>query len=187
MNVDALYLQYADFVYRVCFRYTKTQEEAEDMTQEVFIKAGKNLEGFRGESQPSTWLYRMAIHGCIDHLRWKKRQSELSRSYLDEQVERNLASHGEAVAAKIDLERLLEPLSSGVRQVLFLHFAEGLDYEEVGKVLGLSSGAVANKILRFRERFGKNSRRQAGAFVRRFLRVSSMGIAFVETFFRGVS
>src|SRR5688572_29782769 len=79
-----LYEAYYQLVQRVCYRYTKNRDEADDLAQEVFLKVHGSFSGFEGHSQPSTWLYRVASNHCLDHLRWKKRQTDLLAGYGDD-------------------------------------------------------------------------------------------------------
>src|SRR4051812_42145414 len=79
-----LYERYFPLVHRICYRYTKNREEANDLAQEVFLKVHGNYRTFEGNSQPSTWLYRVATNHCLDHLRWKKRQNELLANFAED-------------------------------------------------------------------------------------------------------
>ena len=160
MNVrlKSLFEEYSRFVFLICKRYSANREEAEDLTQEVFLILGRKLDSYRGESRLSTWIYRVAINRCLDHIRLRKSQRRLEALYLDELVVRNLGS-GDPVQAKIDLEKILSFASESTRQILFLSFAEGLTYQEVGDVIGLEAATVAKTIQRFRQKFheGRNT------------------------------
>ena len=67
-----LYKKYGLKVQRLCLGYTGNQMEAEDLLQEVFVKVWQNLYKFRGDSQISTWIYRIAVNTCLYHLRSTK-------------------------------------------------------------------------------------------------------------------
>jgi RNA polymerase sigma-70 factor (ECF subfamily) len=153
-NLKRLFEEYSRFVFLICKRYSANREEAEDLTQEVFLILGRKLDRFRGESQLSTWIYRIAINRCLDHIRWRSAQRRLEAAYLDELVVRNLAS-GDPAQAKIDLEKILSYASDTTRQILFLSLAEGLTHQEVGEVIGMEAAAVAKTIQRFRQKFHK--------------------------------
>lgn len=148
-SLEDLYRSHLDMVFRICSRYTKDREEAEDLTQETFVLINRNLQRFRGDSKPGTWIYRIATNCCLDHLRKRKSQFRLNAEYLDSMVLRNLSPEGDRVLAKIDLDRILGHLRPGVRQILFLSLAEGLSYREVGEVTGVSREAVAKTVVRF--------------------------------------
>lgn len=148
-SLEDLYRSYLDMVFRICSRYTKDRDEAEDLTQETFILIDRNLRRFRGDSKPGTWIYRIATNCCLDHLRKRKSQSRLNADYLDSLVLRNLSPEGDRVLAKIDLDRILAHLRPGMRQILFLSLAEGLSYRDVSEVTGVSREAVAKIVVRF--------------------------------------
>jgi RNA polymerase sigma-70 factor, ECF subfamily len=148
-SLEELYRSHLDMVFRICSRYTKDRDEAEDLTQETFVLIDRNLRRFRGDSKPGTWIYRIATNCCLDFLRKRKNQSRLNADYLDTMVLRNLSPEGDRVLAKIDLDRILAHLRPGVRQILFLSLAEGLSYREVGEIAGVSREAVAKIVIRF--------------------------------------
>jgi RNA polymerase sigma-70 factor (ECF subfamily) len=148
-SLEELYRSHLDMVFRICARYTKDRDEAEDLTQETFLLIDRNLPRFRGDSKPDTWIYRIATNCCLDHLRKRKSRFRLNADYLDSMVLRNLSPEGDRVLAKIDLDRILAHLRPGVRHILFLSLAEGLSYREVSEVTGVSRDAVAKIVVRF--------------------------------------
>lgn len=147
--IDEIYSRYRDFVFRICSRYTRTRRDAEDLTQETFIKITLTLKGFRQESELSTWIYRVAVNSCLDHLRVLRRREKALEEHLDDLVVRNLDSGGDRILARIELDRILGKLSPTLRRSLFLTLAEGLSYAEAAKVLGLNASAVAKSVARF--------------------------------------
>jgi RNA polymerase sigma factor (sigma-70 family) len=151
--IDDLFRKYSPMVFRTCFRYTRNQEEAEDLTQEAFLKISRHIDGFREQSQLSTWIYRIAINCSLDHLRNKKRRDLLTGQYLDELVCKNLAGNGDAELARVDLERILGQTKPEVRQILFLTLAEGLSHQEAAEVMGKSKSAVSAVVSRFKRGF----------------------------------
>lgn len=140
-------------IFRICSRYCKDREEAEDLTQDAFVKIDKYLPSFRGDSELSTWIYRLTTNCCLDHLRKSKSRNALYVEYLDSVVVRNLNSGGDRVLAKVDLDRILRQFRPEVRQILFLTLAEGLSYREAGEVLSLSKDAVAKTVVRFIKKY----------------------------------
>jgi RNA polymerase sigma factor (sigma-70 family) len=152
-TLETIYRRHLDMIFRICSRYCKDREEAEDLTQDTFIKIDKHLPSFRGDSELGTWIYRLTTNCCLDHLRKRKSQHALYADYLDSLVVRNLNSSGDRVLAKIDLDRILGQYRPGVRQILFLTLAEGLSYREAGEVLSLSKDAVAKTVIRFLKKY----------------------------------
>src|SRR5499427_6284297 len=66
---DELMIRYERQIYRVCYRFVENREDAMDLAQEVFIKAFEHLAAFRRESSLKTWLYRIAMNHCINHVK----------------------------------------------------------------------------------------------------------------------
>jgi RNA polymerase sigma-70 factor (ECF subfamily) len=147
--LERIYLTYRDFVYRICVRYARDADDAEDMTQETFIKISGRLGEFRGDSELGTWIYRVAVNRCLDHLRRRRSEVRHLQTYLDGMVVRNLAPEGDQVLARLTLERILGKLRPMLRQTLFLTLAEGLSYAEAAEVLKISPAAVSKSVNRF--------------------------------------
>lgn len=73
MHFDELYHTYKNLVFNLCLGYLPNQEDAEDATQEIFVKVHGKLDSFRAASSPKTWLYRIAVNHCLDVLKSRKR------------------------------------------------------------------------------------------------------------------
>jgi len=144
-----LFNTYSDFVFRICMRYVKDRSEAEDLSQDIFLKINDKLREFRTESMVSTWIYRIAINCCIDHLRKIKRREQLTEEHCNPIVRLNIHADEDASLAAIDLSKIINPLKPQVRKILFLTLAEGLSYQEVSDVLEVSKAAVAKTVERF--------------------------------------
>jgi RNA polymerase sigma factor (sigma-70 family) len=153
-QLERIYVAYRDFVYRICSRYARNAAEAEDMTQETFIKIAGRLDGFRGESELGTWLYRVAVNRCLDALRRRRSEERHLQIYLDEIVIRNLAPDGDRILAKLTLDRILGKVRPRLRQTLFLTLAEGLTYSEAAAILKISPAAVSKSVSRYLKKFG---------------------------------
>lgn len=151
-GIEEIFKAYSAMVYRVCLRYVRDREEAEDLTQEVFLKVDRGLAAFKAGSAVSTWVYRIAINTCLDHLRVSKRRAELLQECaFDAAVLRNLSTGGDRELARIDLDRLLRNAKPEVREYLFLTQLEGLSYEQAAEVTGKSAVAIAQAVSRFRK------------------------------------
>ncbi|MDB5104836.1 MAG: polymerase subunit sigma-70 [Fibrobacteres bacterium] len=138
-------------VFRVCRRYIHDRDEAEDLTQETFLKIDRHLESFREDAQMSSWIYRIAVNTCLDHLRTRKRRASLAEEHFDPAVEANLTGAGDRELAKVDLDRILGEIKPEIRQILFLTLAEGLTHKEAGGVVGKSQEAIAKILSRFKK------------------------------------
>lgn len=148
-SMEAIFRTHAGMVYRICRRYVKSEEDAKDLTQDVFLKLHRKLESFQGQSTFSTWLYRVTVNICLDHIRARKDQNQVDVDDFDEIVAHNLSSAGNVELARIDLERILKEVHPKTRELLFLVLAEGLSYADAGEMVGMEKSAVAKQITRF--------------------------------------
>lgn len=144
-----LYKNYYTLVHRICFRYTKNRDEAEDLTQEVFLKVHANYASFEGNAQPSTWLYRVTVNHCLDYLRWRKRQGELMASFAEEMSDRQPQEAAADHPAKLLFRKLLEDLDEANKQVVMLRFEVGLTHEEIAEICGVSRVAITKRLAKF--------------------------------------
>lgn len=140
-------------VFAICFEVLRSRSDAEDATQETFIKLARGAAGFRGDAKLSTWLYRVARNVCTDHVRHDARRPATpvaDPGQLDDAPSEPDSSAGTAehlaVAAALDT---LDPLS---RRALVLVAVEGLTYAEAGEVIGLPVGTVKSRVSRARVR-----------------------------------
>jgi RNA polymerase sigma-70 factor (ECF subfamily) len=154
--------QYSKNVFRVAYNITGNQEDAEDVTQEAFLKALANLGGFQGGSRFYTWLTRITVNEALMKLR--KRRSDRTVS-LDEPVEgdekgfmpRDIEDWGdnpEQRYAKVELQgilsRAIDQLEPPYRIVFALRDMEHISTEETAELLGMSIPAVKSRLLRAR-------------------------------------
>lgn len=120
--------------------------EADDDTQEVFLRAWSRLTSFRGEAAFGTWLYRLALNLLLD--RSRGRAGGMDREAGELLAEPVTANRSSAVG--LDLEQALARLPRGARQVFVLHDVEGLDHMEVGERLGVTVGTSKSQLHRAR-------------------------------------
>jgi RNA polymerase sigma-70 factor, ECF subfamily len=146
-----LYTQYSEYVTRICFRYVKNQEDAEDLTQEIFIKLIDRLDSFQGDAQLSTWLYRVAANHCLDHLRWKKRQVQASEDSGMEWSEPSEDTYAIKSQSRI-VEKVMAESNPEDKQLIFLHFQAGLTHLEIAEIEGVSRVAITKRLAKAQER-----------------------------------
>lgn len=145
MRIEELYREYSSSVYRVCLRYTKVPDQAEDLMQEVFIKLHQNPKEFSTHKEYFAWTYRLAVNHCLDFLRVKKRRGELEELNL-------IPFHAQDERSDIEdenkrtVEQVLAKLDSQLSQILFLYYLEGLTFEEVSEVMGVSRALIHKKL-----------------------------------------
>jgi RNA polymerase sigma-70 factor, ECF subfamily len=143
LTFERLYEMYRGRVFSTAYRMLSNRADAEDVTQDVFVKVFKKLKSFRGDSAVSTWIYRIAINACLDFRRRRRLRQAVS---LDDGME--VGSTPLSVARLI--ESALPRMAEGYRQVFILHDIQGLKHEEIGKILGITGGASKSQLHRAR-------------------------------------
>ena len=152
-DITGLYTRYRDFVVRVCNRYVQNPDEAEDLTQEVFLKAGNALRSFAGQSQPSTWLYRIAVNHCLDAIRQKKRQRDLMASYaIDLEDGNEEEDNATPSAMRRILELLREEMDETDAQILYLRFEMGMTHDAIAEIRNVSRVAITKRLAKIQAR-----------------------------------
>ena len=155
-------------VYSICYRFTNNDTEAQDLTQEVFMRVFRTLKSFRsGEGSFQVWLSRVARNLLIDHYR-RSRLDRASES-LDDQIsvlEEKTAMSGRAdgmlagrEASEI-LQAALQKLSPELRETVILRDLEELEYREIAKILTVPEGTVKSRLNRGRAELARVLRRQ---------------------------
>jgi len=136
-----LYSIYLNQIYRYVFYQVKDKMTAEDITEEVFVKAWKAIGSCRGRGQTfSPWLYRIAHNHVIDNLRSQRKDLSTERGTIDKVSGAELEMAGEL--ERQELLELIARLPENQRQVIILKFIEGLDNFESGQIMGKSQGAI---------------------------------------------
>jgi RNA polymerase sigma-70 factor (ECF subfamily) len=138
---DRLVVRYQRDVYRLCYRFVNNHEDANDLAQEVFLRAWRAIPRFRGESSLSTWLYRIAVNACLNFRALRRPPTqELPDAVADPVpgVEARLESDDEARRVRAAIARLPEKQ----RATLILKVYHELTHEEVAQILGSSVGTV---------------------------------------------
>jgi RNA polymerase sigma-70 factor, ECF subfamily len=152
---ETIYRTHAGRLYSVACRVLGNPTDAEDLLQEIFLAAHRKLDSFRGEAALGTWLYRLAMNLCLDHLRSRAARSGQLTDALDDEYglddvgSRRLA---ERTVAKMDLERAVAQLPDGCRTAFVLHDVQGLEHREVAEVLGIAEGTSKSQVHKARMR-----------------------------------
>jgi RNA polymerase sigma-70 factor (ECF subfamily) len=121
---------------------------ADDLTQEVFIRAWEKLGSFRGEAAFGTWLHRLAVNHILSRRQTTRRRE--AWQVEGEGVLDRVSARQPGPALMIDFERALERLPEGARQVFVLHDVEGYKHEEIGELLGINAGTSKSQLHRAR-------------------------------------
>ena len=137
-------------VYAVCLRVFGNPDDAADAAQDALLAMIRKLDGFRGEAAFTTWLYRVAMNVCYDHLRRAKRRPVLRRDDDAPAPEPALDDHADAVAGAHDVAAALEQVPEDFRVAIVLADVHDLPYDEIAKVLDLPLGTVKSRVHRGR-------------------------------------
>lgn len=156
--------RYKNKVYNYIFRMMGNSDDAEDLTQEVFIRLYTSIDSFRSQSSLSTWLFRIASNLCVDYFRRsKKRRAE---AYSLDEPQGHAGEEGtmpevpdatfeplrllENQELGVQLQRALEQLPEKLRAVIVLHDIEDLPYEEIAQIVGCPLGTVKSRLFNAR-------------------------------------
>lgn len=157
---EGLVQQYKNRIFGYVCRLTNDSPDAEDITQEVFIRAYQSMHAFRHDAAVDTWLYRIATNLVIDRFRREKRAPQWVPVMDDpEEGERDLPSLDREVDPQASMQlnelqtqvqKAVRSLPSKLRTVVVLHDMEGLSYEEVAQTLGCPVGTVKSRLFNAR-------------------------------------
>jgi len=138
---DQLVLRHQRDIYRLCYRYVNNHEDADDLAQEVFVKAWRAIPRFRGDSSFSTWLYRIAVNACLNFRAARRPASEeLPETLADPRAGAEARVEDEEEASRI--REAVSRLPEKQRATLILSVYHELSHEEVAEILGSTVGTV---------------------------------------------
>ena len=123
-----------------------TRADAEDLLQEIFLLAYRKLPEFRGDSTVGTWLYRLAMNRCLDHLKSRQTRTSGVTTALDDGVMPGPAQVPDGGIRRLDLERAIARLPEGARAAFVLHDVEGFQHHEVATILGITEGTSKSQV-----------------------------------------
>lgn len=136
----------------LAFQILRDRESAEDAAQEVLLRALDKLPTFRGESEFSSWLYRLTLNFCLEKRRLDLRRAEILGVHLGEPPTQT-ASHERQIETRELLECALDALSEPQRIALLLREWQGFSYDEIAEILQLPIGTVRSRLSKARRQF----------------------------------
>jgi RNA polymerase sigma factor (sigma-70 family) len=159
---DELIRRYQERVYATVYHMTSNHEDANDLTQEAFIKGYHALKSFKGGSSFYTWVYRIAVNKTINFLKQRKNRSSMSLNDLDFNAENDpdlvaLVSdktpRRDAALAELQkkLNEAMQKLSDQHRLVVTLHDVQGLAHEEIAEIMDCNVGTVRSRLFYARQ------------------------------------
>ncbi len=146
--MHALYRRHAPRVYAVVRRIAGDDGLADDWAQEAWIRAFRALPRFRGDAAFSTWLHRVAVNSALQGKRKRSRHDDRETPLPATLPGRD--SGRDPTVLRISLERAMDRLPAGMREVLVLHDVEGFTHEEIGEMLGIASGTSKSQLSKAR-------------------------------------
>ena len=156
---------YQGKIYRLVFRMIGDAGEAEDLAQEVFVTVFKSIDGFRGDSKLSTWMYRVATNHCKNRIKYLGRRAHKKKKEFDEVGDREaIESASMATSATVPrpdemvhakqtegfIRKALNELPEDQKELVVLRDIENMIYEEIKDVTGLPEGTVKSRLHRAR-------------------------------------
>jgi RNA polymerase sigma-70 factor (ECF subfamily) len=147
--MEMLYHQFKRRVFGMAHRIVGSSD-AEEVAQEVFVRVFRGLASFRGDSQLSTWIYRLTVNAALSHLAKRGRRHEVGDDGLTELPAPPVTERDPGLAARI--ESALAILPAGYRAILVLHDVEGLSHEECAAILECRVGTCKSQLHKARAR-----------------------------------
>jgi RNA polymerase sigma-70 factor (ECF subfamily) len=155
----ALVLRYQHMIYSVAYRMTGSLAEAEDLTQEAFVQAFRQLSSYRAEARFSSWLYRIALNQCLN---WQKRRQRIEMLHTEWGRRQEMTSEPETQQTRLVQEALLK-LNPKQRAAIILTTYDGLSHAQAARVLGCSETTVSWRVFAARAKLKRILGRQQEA------------------------
>lgn len=167
---------YQGRIYRLVFRMLGDRAEAEDVAQDVFYTVFKSIDGFRGDSKLSTWLYRVATNHCKNRIKYLERRARGKKKEFDEVAEQGAIESAtmnpsapiarpdhmvEAYQKEKILQQAIAELEDEHRELIVLRDIEHMTYEQIQEITGLAAGTVKSRLHRARHALRTNVLRLA--------------------------
>lgn len=134
-------------IYTVCYMFSKDEDEVADLFQDILVNLWKGFEGFRGDSNVRTWVYRVSLNTCISADRKKKRRGETVPLSMDINL---FEDSGEDVKQIRMLQSRIGRLGPFDRAIVLL-WLENLSYDEIGDIVGITAKNVSVRLFRIKE------------------------------------
>lgn len=168
-RLAAIYWEFSGQIHTYAFHLLGNQEDADDITQEVFIRAYARMAQLREQTSLRSWLYRIATNLCMDHLRRRSRVKRIfglevslgSEAGHDDTPHQDIAqpmavAQIDSVAERDHIALALKRMPGKYAVCLLLHSQQGLSYREIADVVGISPGAAAVRLSRARDLFARH-------------------------------
>jgi RNA polymerase sigma-70 factor (ECF subfamily) len=155
---DILYKRYSGKVFGKCLSILRSESEAEDATQDIFMKVLLNLSKFSGKSKFSTWLYSISYNFCIDTVRRKKKDNRILVEDFYGEYDKQEEEVNDSFLLETNVKRLkvvLEELPAADKSILLMKYQDEMSIKEIGGILDKSESAIKMKLKRAKQKFKK--------------------------------
>ncbi|WP_010252495.1 RNA polymerase sigma factor [Acetivibrio cellulolyticus] len=153
-------------VFNIAYRMIGNYDDANELAQEVFIKAFRSIKKFKGDSLFSTWIYKVTANVCLDEIRRRKKKMVVSLDeeieYSDGEVKRQIADNAptpdiaaETNEVKNAVNKSIQELPEDYKSIIILRDIQGFSYEEISKIFNCPEGTVKSRINRARQALKK--------------------------------
>jgi len=152
--------RYTEKVFNLAFRFTRNEEDAEEVMQDVFVTVYRKLDAFEGKSAFSSWLYRVTANTALMLIRKRKQNQTISMEEVSAQVKESWTGDSSANCdvnyissrheLRANLEGAIAKLPEEYRNIFLMRDVDGMSNEEVGEILGMSVAAVKSRLHRAR-------------------------------------
>jgi RNA polymerase sigma-70 factor (ECF subfamily) len=151
LDVEGLYRRYGDMVLSRCRTLLRSDADAEETAQEIFLRLFRYRDAFRGDASPTTYLFKITTTTCLNKLRSRRRRPE---DPVEEPID--VPFHDSALSTydvRDVLRHVAEITDEGTQACMVYHYVDGMTHEEIGEILGISAAAVRKRLRVLRERF----------------------------------
>ena len=145
---EELVRRHQQMIHALTYRMTGSQSDAEDLAQEIFIQAFRKLDKFRGDSQFSTWLYRIGINTCLNWKKSQQRRAQLHHEWAEQPAE--TTNRNDDVSSRV--QEALLTLPPKQRAAVILTTYEGLNHAEAARALRCSETTVSWRVFTARKK-----------------------------------
>ncbi len=151
--------RYQHMIYTSACKLLKSKEDAEEVAQDIFLKAFTSIKDFRGDAKFSTWLYKIAYHKCLDHLKKKKGVATSSIDGMEGNFQPGYNDSGleklERLERKQLIKETIDELPADDGWIITMFYLDELSLKEIAKITGRSPNSVKVRLFRARERLLK--------------------------------
>ena len=153
---EVLYDRFAKMVYNKCYGFANSEDEAEDLTQDVFLRVFVKLGSFKGRSKFSTWLYAFTYNHCVNYVTRntaKKIEKQSVSSEIIENIGDAVDSTHEFESMKVEqLKRVMELIDTEEKMILLLKYQDNLSIKELSEALDIGESAVKMRLKRAKDK-----------------------------------